>query len=287
LFILRFETFNLTIVNQFLLKFLEKIVVILFLFCCHLVFTQSAEIQGKILSKNEVENIHIINKTAQVFTVSDKNGVFKIPVKLNDTLSFSSVQYQLKTIVIDKNIIAFKTILVQLEEKINELDEVIVGKVLTGDLLLDIGNSDTHAPVNFYDVGIPGYKGKVATQSERRLDQANGDGLNYKTLLLQVLTANVAIDPIINGISGRTKMLRSHVVIEASANLLRQIKVKFAEDFFSVNKLDEALQTDFFYFCEEDVNFINRCKGKSDIEIWTFLKEKYLEYKENVSQNKD
>jgi hypothetical protein len=268
------------------LKLLEKIVVILFLFCFHAVFAQSAEIQGKIESKKEVENIHIINKTVQIFTISDKIGNFTITANLNDTLVFSSIQHQLKTVVVDKNIMAFKSILVLLDEHINELDEVIVGKVLTGNLFLDIGNADD-APINFYDVGIPGYKGKIATQSERRLEQANGDGLNYKTLIFQVLSGSIPIDPIINGISGRTKMLRLHVVIEENANLLRQIKVKFSEDFFSINLLDASLQTDFFYFCEEDKNFIVRCKGRSDIEILEFLKEKYIAYEENRSRNKN
>tara|TARA_R110002049_G_scaffold993_3_gene7150 strand:+ start:26902 stop:27678 length:777 start_codon:yes stop_codon:yes gene_type:complete len=253
--------------------------------CFRIAFSQSEDIKGRVKSTLDAENIHVINKTSQTFTITDKTGAFTIQAKLNDTLLFSSIQHQLKTLVVNKEVIAFKTLFITLEAQINELDEVVVGKVLTGNLLLDIGNAETDTPINFYDVGIPGYKGKIATQSERRFDQANGDGLNYKTLILQVLTANVAIDPIVNGISGRTKMLRSHVVIENNANLLRQIRVKFAEDFFKVNPLDETLQMDFFYFCEEDKNFSNRCKGKGDVEIWAFLKEKYVAYKKNLSIN--
>ena len=69
--------------------------------------------------------------------------------------------------------------------------------------------------------------------------------------------------------------------------MLRKIRVRFAKDFFSIYQLKENLQMEFFYFCEEDKSFIDRCKGKSDVEIWALLKEKYTEYKKNQSDNKD
>jgi hypothetical protein len=248
------------------------------------VFSQSTEIKGRILSSVEVENIHVINKTAKRYTITDKNGFFTIIVKLGDTLTFSSIQHKAKDVVIESTIIRSKSIAVALEEQINQLSEVVVGKILTGDLQLDIRNAGNDAPINFYDVGIPGYKGRVLTQSERRLKQA---GEFKPVMLLGLLGGSLPLDPIINSISGRTKMLKEHVVIERSANLLRQIRIKYSEDFFSVYPLDESQQSDFFYFCEEDESFSNRCKGKNDIEIWGFLKEKYEVYLKNLSENKD
>lgn len=273
--------------NNGFLKFIKPPLVFLFFVYSHGIFSQSIEINGKVLSSVDVENIHVINKTAKRFTITDKNGVFTIIVKMGDTLTFSSIQHKPKDVVVGPTILTYKSIVVTLEEQINQLSEVVVGKILTGDLLLDIGNAENDAPINFYDVGIPGYKGKIATQSERRYDQANGAGLNYKTLIFQTLSGSIQIDPIVNGISGRTKMLKTHVIIEANANLLRKIKAKFTEDFFSVYPLNENQQMDFFYFCEEDESFSNRCKGKSDIEIWKFLKEKYEAYLNNLSENKD
>ena len=175
--------------------------------------SQTVEIYGKIESNDDVENIHIINKTARVFTISNQAGNFKISAKINDTLVFSSVQHQTKILVIDENILINKRVNVFLEEHINELDEVFVGKFLTGDLLSDINNSEGEPPINFYDVGIPGYTGKIATQSERRLNEATtGGGI-------------IPLNPILNAISGRTKMLKQQVALEAKDELLFSIKV--------------------------------------------------------------
>lgn len=52
---------------------------------------QEIDINGKILAVEEVEGIHVINKTANKFTITDQNGEFVIPAKWNDTITFSSI----------------------------------------------------------------------------------------------------------------------------------------------------------------------------------------------------
>ena len=213
--------------------------------------------------------MHVINRTSQSFTITNKNGEFRIQVKLNDTLSFSSIQHKPKQVVISEDILISKKIFLVLEEHINELDEVIVGKVLTGDLLFDVVNTDGEAPINFYDVGIPGFKGKPATQSERRLHEATtGGGI-------------VPLNPILNAISGRTKLLKAHIKIEEKDALMRSIKARLSNEFFASNPLEEGLKIDYLYFCMDDENFLKRCKNKTDFEVLIFLKIKYTQYVEN------
>ncbi|WP_299552677.1 hypothetical protein [Seonamhaeicola sp.] len=249
--------------------------VLFFLFSVSVSYSQSVEILGKVVSKTDVENIHVINKTAQTFTITNKKGEFKITAKVNDTLRFSSIQQGIKDVIVSKGVITSKTMLVPLDEQVNQLDEVVVGKILTGDLFSDIENAETDDPINFYDVGIPGYTGKIATQSERRLNEAiTGGGI-------------VPLNPIINAITGRTKMLKERIKLEERANLLRKIKSDLPDDFFSNYPLDEDLRADFFFFCEEDPDFTNRCKGKSDLEVFQFLKEKLQQYKQNLQSAKD
>lgn len=246
------------------------------LFFCQLMLSQSIEIQGKVDSRADVENINVINNTSKIFTVTNSKGEFEILAKLNDTLLFSSIQYKPTYIVINEDIITNEKLIVKLNEQINELDEVLVGKVLTGDLLTDINEIEGNPPINFYDVGIPGYKGRKATQSERRLYTA---GEFKPIMLLGLLGGGGSLDPIINGISGRTKKLKQRVKLESTDNLLRKIKASLAKDFFNIYGLNENLRTDFFYFCQESSDFNERCRGKTDIEIWEFLKEKFIEYK--------
>lgn len=248
------------------------------IFLVGLARAQSVEITGKVESSVDVENIHVINKTAQKFTITNRFGEFTIPVNVNDTLSFSSVQHEAKAIVVSKAIYTSKTVTMLLVEKINKLNLVTVGKVLTGDLNSDIGNVEGSAPINFYDLGIPGYTGKLATQSERRLFTA---GEFKPTMLLGLLAGSMPLDPVINSISGRTKMLKKRVEHERNEALITKIREKFSESLFNINPLDEAYRTDFFYFCEMDDNFLETCTAKPDLEVLEFLKTKLKQYKIN------
>lgn len=257
---------------------------LVFLFSFQSIASQSVEIKGQVSSRASIENIHVINKTAQIFTTTNVLGEFTMIVKLNDTIMFSSIQHIPKRVVIDKNVVSSKVLAVTLQEQINQLDEIVVGKVLTDDLQSDIGNVETNAPINFYDVGIPGYKGKPATQSERRLHEA---GEFKPKMLLGLLGGGIPLNPILNGISGRTKELKERVRLETNAALLRDIKARLSQRFFSVYKLDKGKHADFFYFCEEDKNFRARCEGKTNIEIFEFLKEKLTAYKKNLGFKED
>ncbi len=232
---------------------------------------------GELIAKSEgsTENIHVINRTSGRFTVTDALGAFVIPIKLHDTLSFSSIQYKPQELIISEQILESGVVVVTLETQVNELDEVIVGKVLTGDLLHDVKNTEGKAPINFYDLGIPGYTGKLATQSERRLHEATtGGGI-------------LPLNPIINAITGRTKMLKEHILIEKKNTLMQSIKSRLSKDFFHLNPLLQDYRMDYFYFCLDDANFLERCQNKTDFEVWLFLEEKYTQYMKNKREDKD
>ncbi len=248
-------------------------------------YSQSVEISGQIIGTGNVENIHIINKSKKKYAVSNTKGEFIIEVVTNDTIVFSSVQYKLESIIISKEDILAKKIKVTLESKINELDEVVVGKILTGNLLSDLKNSDAKPKINFYDVGIPGYMGKPKTQSERLLYEA--DGGNIITSAggsINGAGAGLNFTKILNKISGRTKMLKARVKLETEERLLFSLKSRLETSFFKQNPLDVEYRMDFFYFCVEDPNFTKRCKN-SDLEALLFFKEKYEVYLKNRKNN--
>tara|TARA_R110002033_G_scaffold1394_1_gene12338 strand:+ start:1116 stop:1925 length:810 start_codon:yes stop_codon:yes gene_type:complete len=269
-----------------MLKFKASFFILIF-FTVQTIVSQTTEISGKVKSEKDVENIHVINKTAQLFTVTNSKGEFTISARLNDSIMFTSVQHKTKILVVTEHTISTKTHIVKLEELINELDQVTVGKILTGDLNSDIDNTEGDPPINFYDVGIPGYTGKIATQSERKFNEATTGPNGQKLKWYSPLTGAIPLNPIINGISGRTKMLKKRVAVERKADLLHKIKTSLSEDFFSIYKLDENLHADFFYFCEEDPDFELRCQNNSDIQVFEFLKEKLLQYKQNLSTKKE
>lgn len=266
------------------MKFYITLFLLLFDVAPFALYGQSVELSGRVGSNADVENIHVMNKTQQLFTITSKEGLFTIQVQLNDTIAFSSIQHQPKEVVVTQEIFDSKVVYVALQEQINELDEVVVGKVLTGNLLMDIENADGNVPINFYDVGIPGYMGKIPTQSERRLSQA---GEFKPKQLLGVLVGGMSLDPLINTISGRTKKLKKRVDVEEREALMLRIKSRLAKDFFMSNPLDDDLKMDFFYFCADDKNFVKYCKNETDFNILLFLRMKYKQYKANLDSNED
>ncbi|MEO6348170.1 MAG: carboxypeptidase-like regulatory domain-containing protein [Aquaticitalea sp.] len=232
---------------------------------------QSVEINGKVMANDdEVEGIHVINKTESQYTITNSNGEFRIPVKLNDSIIFVAIKYNYKAVLVNSDNIKSKTLNVNLTELINQLDEVVIGKILTGNLLSDIENSDAKRDINFYDLGIPGYTGKPFTQSERRLNEAiTGGGI-------------LPLNPILNYLSGRTKMLKNQIMLERLETCLDRIKSNLSETFFEYNRLEESLRTEFFFFCSEDEQFDTICRIKNDITTLEFLKVKLEDFKTNL-----
>ncbi|WP_372744563.1 carboxypeptidase-like regulatory domain-containing protein [Lutibacter sp.] len=100
---------------------------------------QSITIRGIIYSENKkIGDIHIINLQSYYGTVSNDNGEFAILAKPNDTLLFSSIEYEVKKIRITDFNIKTNNLTVVLEPSVNQLKEVFVG--LTGNLALDLQN---------------------------------------------------------------------------------------------------------------------------------------------------
>ncbi|MBT8271186.1 MAG: hypothetical protein HKO90_06495 [Flavobacteriaceae bacterium] len=239
-------------------------------------FGQTATITGRVIAKGDVENIHVINRTSNYFTTTNSQGYFRITASYKDSLHFRSVRYKEKTIQVSFKHIQEAEITVYLEEQINVLDEVIVGRVLTGKLDSDINNSEAERPIDFYDLGLPGYTGKPLTQSQRRLAEARTGQ-----------PGTIPILPLINAISGRTKMLKERVALERSYDLMTQIKDRLAPDFLKTFPLDEDKIEEFFLYCSEDESFEERCRYKGDIQILEFLEEKYITYLENLNSSQD
>ncbi len=237
--------------------------------------SQTVTLSGKVIANDDVEGIHIINKTASKYTTTGEKGEFEIPATLNDTIIVSGVKYLREEIVISQNHINSKSLEVNLTENVNELNEVVVGKILSGDLTSDIKNSDVERDINFYDVGIPGYTGKPKTQSERRLYEAQtGSGL-------------IPLNPILNWISGRTKRLKHLIELERQDIQMNRAISEFSEMLFEIDDLDEAQRVEFFYFSSEDPEFMQIAKEKNDIKLLEFLQIKLKAYKANVNSSQD
>lgn len=84
-------------------------------------------LRGQVLYRNTiVPNENVINATSEMATITNERGEFAIRVKKDDELVFTAVNYQLKVVTITDAILKNNRLVVEVNEKITELDEVIV-----------------------------------------------------------------------------------------------------------------------------------------------------------------
>ncbi|EPR74206.1 hypothetical protein ADIWIN_0783 [Winogradskyella psychrotolerans RS-3] len=237
---------------------------------------QRSDLNGKLIANDEVEGLHIQNKTAAKYTISNEDGSFVILAKALDTLVISGVKYQTQEVVISETVMSLGELYVQMIESVNKLNEVIVGKILTGSLESDLQNLKVKPEINFYDLGIPGYKGKQLTQNERKLYDADGGswgsvGLGFSVNFFKVL----------NTISGRTKKLKAIVELDDRSACIDHMKNNYENYIFENDSLAENLRAEYFLFCQEDDEFLTLCNKNDDITMLEFLQTKLKVYQEN------
>lgn len=262
-----------------------KLLFIFFGISLNVLFAQNKELKGLVKStiKDDVEGIHVLNVSQSIYSTTNIKGEFVIPAKLGDTISISSIKYEIESISINKKHIDEEYLEIVLKEKINQLDEVIVGKVLTGDLSSDIKNTKIEDEINFYDVGIPGYTGPRMTQNERRLYDADSGKFFY----FYGIAASINVYKILNRISGRTKRLRKIVEEERLDRFILRIRDLHLESLFADTTLTEQQIAEFFYFCGDDKEFVIWCSNRSDIEVFEKLQKKLVIYEGNVNGTND
>ena len=85
-------------------------------------------LRGKVLyGNNNVVNENVVNVTSGSATITDDNGEFLIWVSEGDELVFSALQFKLKTVIVSREILQNNRLVVEVTEKITELDEVVIG----------------------------------------------------------------------------------------------------------------------------------------------------------------
>ena len=84
-------------------------------------------LRGQVLYRNSfVPNEHVINSTAEIATITDEKGQFAIEVKAGDHLVFTSLVYQLEFVEVTPEILENNRLVVEVNEKVTELDEVVI-----------------------------------------------------------------------------------------------------------------------------------------------------------------
>lgn len=241
---------------------------------------QHKELKGQLIANHEVEGIHIINKTASKYAISDEKGNFIIIAKASDTLYISGIRYQAQSFVVTESIKILGYFSVQLVEKIIELNEVVVGKILTGSLKSDVENSDAKAEINFYDLGIPGNTNLPLTQNEQRLYDAD----HGKFVYYYGLGITINVHKILNRINGDTNEYKERIETEFKEKCLNQLKAEYSKTIFEAIIISKDYKEEFFQFCLEDNQFKSVCEDENKLNAVGFLLDKLKAFKTNFNE---
>lgn len=204
-------------------------------------------IKGQVSSNGiPVEGINITNASTKVMVVSDSYGAFSILVKEGDILNFSAVNYEDLRKYVKPQEFKMGTIIVDLTPKSIELKEVIINE---------------HPEVSAENLGIIPRNQVKLTTAERRLQTA-GD---FKPIhLLGLLGGMLAVDPILNAINGRTKMLKKELNVERKEFLIAKLEGLFDDKYYiETLKIPEEYIKGFQYYCVEDQDFARSLNEKN------------------------
>jgi len=142
---------------------------------CAFIYSQDSKnrVRGKVQSESSqtlLQNVHVLNLSKVVGTISDEEGVFEINASVNDTLYFSYIGYKPLKIIVTNDLIKYEDndLTFNLTELALALEEVIITPYrLTGYLEIDVKNAPINSSPRYRIIGLPnlGYEGGRRTRS--------------------------------------------------------------------------------------------------------------------------
>ena len=108
---------------------MNKIVIFILLGFSFIAFSQEKRVilRGKLMYRNSnVIAANVINNSNQNNTITDTNGEFEILAGVGDEIIFSSVEFKIRTVKITEEIMKKNRLVVEVNERVNFLDEIVI-----------------------------------------------------------------------------------------------------------------------------------------------------------------
>ena len=236
---------------------IKKILFLFFLF--QFGYSQDRQlIQGKVIYRNiNVVAANVINNTSQSTTITDDLGEFQIYAREGDEIIFSSVQYIIRTVTVTNEIIKNKRLTIQINERIRELDEVVI----TPD--------DTE---KFLDLKEEEFKG---------FDYVSDKSTKVENTLTETRQLKYGVDFV--NIFKLLKTIVDSKSEEEKQNMIASevIPYLFEDDFFTESLLLASSQIiDFLNYIDTRPNAVNVLLEKNQFLLIDFLLNESVRYKE-------
>jgi len=202
------------------------------------------KLNGKVMSDySELEGIYIINLKTEKATLTERGGYFSIMANAGDTLVFSAVQFKALRVALTENDFSKELFFVKMEPLVRMLDEVKINE---------------YKNINAVSLGIISPNVKHYTPAERKLAAAS----NYDAKI--GLGGSVGLDPLLNWMSGRTKMLKKELEVEKKETLMSKIEGWYEEKYFTETlKIPADYVKGFLFYIVEDAKFVEAVNAKN------------------------
>lgn len=209
-------------------------------------------LRGQVLYRNtNVSNENVINSTSEMATITNDRGQFTIAVKEGDVLVFTAVNYQLKAVTITEEIISRNRLVVEVNEKVTELDEVIVTPE-DQERFIELKNEELKKFE--YEIDRSTEVENIAlSNSERGMT----DGINFVNIFKALLKSVKGSD---------NKDSREPLKI---SEVLRQV---YDDEFFVVDlKLPQDKINDYLLYCDDQLPERSLLQKDNEFQLIDFL----------------
>lgn len=267
-----------------------KNIFILFLFVTLAVQAQRerVQIQGSIISSNKEElgGITIFNNASLEGTVTNENGLFFIDVQQGDRLDFRAVQFSNFKLVVSAETVKNKTLNINLQESVNELDEV---RITNGSFMIPVKRTVAIDPgissVSQRNINIAAidrkeniFSDKVRQPEEYPIrneaflqTQPRIDMFNFLGLLGGLIFSNTLGSLSLDGNRGNEEKEEFEVAI-----LKNKFSTAYLVEFLEI---DEADLYDFMYFARDRGLDDSYFTPEKELDLLQFLSESAVLYK--------
>ena len=241
---------------------------ILVLFLTLNAFSQDGErqiVRGTVLYRDvPIPNENVINITSEDAVISNDGGQFAIEAKAGDELAFTAVNYQMIVVKLTEQMIANGRLVVEVKEKVTELDEVVVTPE-NRERFLQVQNEE------FKEVE---YEIDRSTEVENialsRSERGMQDGINF-----------------VNIFKALTKSIQKNDSPKARLKMSQVLRQVYDDEFFVVDlKLSQAQIDDFLVYVDGKVPENNLLLKQNEFQLIDFLVNQSEAYRNQMNGEK-
>ncbi|NAS30335.1 carboxypeptidase-like regulatory domain-containing protein [Flavobacteriaceae bacterium R38] len=226
---------------------------------------EDTEVNGIVVNAENdfpMSNVHVLNLTQVVGTITNNEGAFKIRAAVNDTLYFSFIGFKPIKVRVTNDILKFDGTRIGLTELAYALEEVVVRPYqLTGYLEIDAKNIPVN---NAYRYSISGLNTGYEAGNPRRVSKV------LKAIFDPATTLN-------NIFSKKSRQLRKLKQMKQDDEIRNLLASKFDRETLSaLIQVDKDNIEDILRTCNYSSEFI---KTANDLQILDAISGCYEEYK--------